>query len=110
MTDAGLGPRRTGRFQMTTFPDAAAPACQPALLRSPAGNRSSMLRTFVLLGTASLILFAMPAWADCAHPANAIVAENCLTGNPSSDWDISGAGDLSIQGFATDISVNVGGT
>src|SRR5690606_13404040 len=27
-----------------------------------------------------------------------------------SEWDISGAGDPSIQGFTTDISVNVGGT
>ena len=44
----------------------------------------------------------------CAAPANAIVAENCLTGNPASEWDISGAGDPSIQGFATDISVNRG--
>src|SRR5262249_44390703 len=40
----------------------------------------------------------------------AIVAENNLPGNPSSEWDISGAGDLSIQGFATDISVNKGQT
>ncbi len=39
---------------------------------------------------------------------NPIVAENNLPGNPSSEWDISGAGDLSIQGFATDISVNKG--
>ena len=31
-------------------------------------------------------------------------------GNPSSEWDISGAGDSTIQGFATDISVNQGGT
>jgi hypothetical protein len=41
---------------------------------------------------------------------NAIVTENALVGNPSSEWDISGAGDLSIQGFATDISVNKGST
>jgi len=33
-----------------------------------------------------------------------------LPGNPSSQWDVSGAGDLSIQGFATDISVNKGET
>ena len=45
-----------------------------------------------------------------AHAQNAIVLENQLTGNPSSEWDISGAGDLSIQGFATDISVNKGET
>ena len=41
---------------------------------------------------------------------NAIVLENALPGTPSSQWDISGAGDTSIQGYATDISVNQGGT
>ncbi len=41
---------------------------------------------------------------------NEIVTENLLTGNPSSEWDISGAGDLTIQGFATDISVDKGNT
>jgi len=47
---------------------------------------------------------------SCGTPANAIVAENCLAGSPASEWDISGVGDPSIQGFATDISVNRGGT
>lgn len=42
--------------------------------------------------------------------ANAITAENCLTGNSPSEWDVSGAGDPSIQGFATEISVNRGST
>ncbi len=52
-----------------------------------------------------------PAFAPCDGPfANEIVEENCKTGNPSSEWDIAGAGDSSIQGFATDISVNRGGT
>ena len=46
----------------------------------------------------------------CSAPPNAIVAENCLPGNLPSEWDISGAGDTTIQGFATDISVNQGGT
>lgn len=52
------------------------------------------------------------ALSQCSAPANAIVAENCLTGTDSSDWDINGqgTGDLTIQGFATDISVNQGGT
>ncbi|QSJ15235.1 DUF4082 domain-containing protein [Nostoc sp. UHCC 0702] len=48
--------------------------------------------------------------APCTSPANSIVAENCQTGNPSSEWNISGVGDSSIQGFATDISVNKGET
>ena len=46
----------------------------------------------------------------CANGGNPIVCENSKTGNPSSEWDISGAGDPSIQGFATDISVNKGDT
>jgi hypothetical protein len=31
-------------------------------------------------------------------------------GNPPSEWDITGAGDATIQGFSTDISVNKGDT
>ena len=50
------------------------------------------------------------AYADCGSPANAIEAENCLPGNPPSEWDVSGAGDANLQGFATDISVNRGET
>jgi hypothetical protein len=41
---------------------------------------------------------------------NEITAENCLTGNLPSEWDIVGSGDASIQGFATQISVNRGST
>ncbi|WP_086543663.1 DUF4082 domain-containing protein, partial [Algoriphagus antarcticus] len=41
-----------------------------------------------------------------------IVSENALPGNPSSEWELPNrnAGDLSIQGFATDISYNRGET
>ncbi|MCG8349360.1 MAG: DUF4082 domain-containing protein, partial [Chloroflexales bacterium] len=46
----------------------------------------------------------------CTTPANPIVAENCLAGNPQSEWDVSGIGDPSIQGFATEMSVNRGET
>jgi hypothetical protein len=41
---------------------------------------------------------------------NKITMENAQPGNPASEWDISGAGDPSIQGFATTISVNQGET
>lgn len=41
---------------------------------------------------------------------NAISVENALAGTPQSQWDISGAGDLTIQGFATDMSFNLGDT
>ncbi|MCA1585382.1 MAG: hypothetical protein LC791_11670, partial [Acidobacteria bacterium] len=47
----------------------------------------------------------------CAPPlGNAVTCENALPGNPANEWDIAGAGDESIQGFATDISVNRGQT
>src|SRR2546421_6773206 len=55
-----------------------------------------------------LCCLAASAHASCTAPANTIEAENCLPGTPSDHWDVSGAGDPSIQGFATDISVNVG--
>ena len=75
-------------------------------------NSVIILAIFVLfnqLTSSSPAVFAAPD--ECGDPGNnEIVAENCLTGNPSSEWDISGAGDLTIQGFATDISVDQGGT
>jgi hypothetical protein len=57
-----------------------------------------------LLATA-LLLVPASAWAQ-----NPIVTENALAGSPASVWDIGGAGDPSIQGFATDISVDRGET
>lgn len=39
---------------------------------------------------------------------NMIARENCLPGSPSTEWDVNGAGDPTIQGFATQISVNRG--
>src|SRR5450755_651413 len=58
-------------------------------------------RFFVQL---SLCLCFLPCYA------NSIQDENARTGTPASQWDVNGAGDPSIQGFATDISVNTGGT
>ena len=57
----------------------------------------------------STVFFAL-AFFNIANSQNPIVTENALAGTPKSTWDISGAGDLSIQGFATDISVNKGTT
>ncbi len=57
-----------------------------------------------------LAVFFALAFAFVSNAQNPIVAENALAGTPKSTWDISGAGDLSIQGFATDISVNKGQT
>jgi hypothetical protein len=49
-----------------------------------------------------------PLTAQCGP--NPIVCENAQAGNPSSEWDISGSGDGTLQGFATDISANKGDT
>ncbi|WP_109209662.1 MULTISPECIES: DUF4082 domain-containing protein [Microbacterium] len=48
------------------------------------------------------------AASPCGASINPIVCENQKPGTDPEDWDISGAGDSSIQGFATDISVNAG--
>jgi hypothetical protein len=55
------------------------------------------------------LMVSSPAFSSCSAPANAIEAENCLPGNNSDEWE-TGPWDSSIQGFATDISVNPGQT
>ncbi|HEX5150554.1 MAG TPA: N,N-dimethylformamidase beta subunit family domain-containing protein, partial [Parafilimonas sp.] len=61
-------------------------------------------------GFALVVFCALFFQSFFTRAQNAIVTENALPGNPSSEWDISGAGDLTMQGFATDISVNKGET
>src|SRR5207253_623782 len=65
-----------------------------------------------------LVAIPSPAFASCTIPLNDIERENCRTDGvvPQSQWDIVTAatwqtarnGDTSIQGFATDMSVNAG--
>jgi hypothetical protein len=52
-------------------------------------------------------LSSASAEAACANP---VACENQLPGDPPSDWQVTGAGDSTIQGFATSMSVNVGQT
>jgi hypothetical protein len=58
---------------------------------------------------AILVLAALPAagYAACANP---VACENAKPGSPPSAWQVSGNGDTSIQGYATSMSVNKGGT
>ncbi len=72
-------------------------------------NNATIASSGKLAGPATLFAPASPV-DPCLSPANPIVAENCQPGNPPSEWDIVGAGDPTIQGFATDISVNRGET
>ena len=55
-------------------------------------------------------LFILFATIKGVIAQNPIVTENALAGTPATQWDISGSGDPTIQGFATDMSVNKGQT
>ena len=59
---------------------------------------------------ALFLLVLVFVWTPQARAQNKIAVENALAGNPPSEWDVSGAGDSSIQGFATDISYAPGDT
>jgi hypothetical protein len=68
----------------------------------------------LLLAFAVLCGAALPAVsqaAPCDAPVtNPVACENTKAGDASSTWDIDGAGDSTIQGFATQMSVNKGST
>ena len=62
----------------------------------------------VVAASCATLLAAPAASASCASPANEIEAENCRPGSPASEWDVTGAGSPDLQGFATDMSVDLG--
>ena len=72
------------------------------------------MRRSVWLAVAVMAACLMPAgaaYAQAACPASGaerIVCENRRPGVPQETWDVSGAGDPSIQGFSTAISVTTG--
>jgi hypothetical protein len=87
----------------------------PELRTSIIPNGASLKVRVMTLGVAlalSMLAFgalrAQSALAACT--SNPIVCENQLPGDAPSDWQISGAGDSTIQGFATSMSVNAGTT
>lgn len=67
---------------------------------------SAPRRALAILALAAAALIQA---CGAALAQNEISLENALPGNPASEWDVVGAGDPSIQGFATDISVDQGG-
>jgi hypothetical protein len=76
---------------------------------------SSLKRVLIAsLVLAMCFLFARPSRAQtfgCSPAmANDIVCENSKTGSAPDNWEVLGAGDLTLQGFATDISVAQGTT
>src|SRR3954464_1787536 len=87
-------------------------ACRSAwsvLLTNPLPSKISRYALSLLIGLGLAAVLAHGLQGQSCQ-ANAIVCENLLTGNASSEWDVSGAGDSSLQGFATSISVNKGET
>src|SRR5690349_3966468 len=70
---------------------------------------SSLLLPGSMMPAARAAVLAAP----CDPPVtNPVACENTLPGTPSSQWDLAApnSGDPSLQGFATDSSVNKGST
>ena len=67
---------------------------------------SALLLAALLTGVTTTA--ASAAIDPCGPSGNKITCENSKPGAPASEWDVNGAGDEGIQGFAADISVNVG--
>ncbi|MDQ1588790.1 MAG: hypothetical protein QOJ77_1955, partial [Microbacteriaceae bacterium] len=86
-------------------------------LRSP-GRAFAQRQSIAAATVLTLILWLLSGFtaspasaaAGCGTAPNPITCENALPGTSPAVWDISGSGDSTIQGFSTDISVNVGGT
>ncbi|WP_456695334.1 DUF4082 domain-containing protein [Aeromicrobium sp. P5_D10] len=78
--------------------------------RVPARSLAVFVCTLLLAGllTALTTTSSSAAIDPCGASGNKISCENSKPGSPPSEWDIEGAGDEDIQGYATDISVNVG--
>ena len=71
----------------------------------------ALVATTLTAGMTVLPVEAAIAAADpCAPPLSVVACENTLPGTPGSDWDVSGTGDASIQGYATAMSVTAGST
>ena len=59
---------------------------------------------------AGLIGFGASTASAATCSPNPVVCENAKTGTPASVWDVDGAGDDTLQGFGTDMSVDPGDT
>ncbi|WP_051324296.1 DUF4082 domain-containing protein [Candidatus Solirubrobacter pratensis] len=74
----------------------------------------SLTRLFLIFAGALVALAGAPATshaAVCTPPVtNQVACENSQTGAEPSTWQVDGAGDPNIQGFATQMSVNKGDT
>jgi methionine-rich copper-binding protein CopC len=81
--------------------------------RSRAAQVVTLLLTLVasgLVAVVATVTSASPASAAPCDPpvTNPVACENTLPGSPESEWGITGAGSSTIQGFATQMSVDQG--
>ncbi|MEV7006438.1 DUF4082 domain-containing protein [Streptosporangium sp. NPDC051022] len=94
-----------------TVPEPSAPAPQEAPAGdTPSGEKAPTPTPFspeTEKGTAEVIKRGLRL---ACPPTSVICLENSLPGNPSSQWDIPGAGSSNIQGYTTQMSVNIGQT
>ncbi|WP_035879859.1 hypothetical protein, partial [Cryobacterium sp. MLB-32] len=82
-------------------------------LPSPVQRRTQLLGallTIAVMGSTLWPVHAARAEAvePCGSASNVIVCENSKPGVSPDEWDISGSGDPTIQGYSSEISANVG--
>ncbi|NKL36429.1 DUF4082 domain-containing protein [Rhizobium leguminosarum bv. viciae] len=102
--------------------ETAAPASSSTSASTGPGTTSLRLQTSVaslsvepsqdasVEAAAAPAALAAPMAAAAAVTPNKIALENMKQGNPISEWGIEGDGGGTIQGFATEISTNIGQT
>ncbi|WP_199751903.1 N,N-dimethylformamidase beta subunit family domain-containing protein [Actinoplanes sp. ATCC 53533] len=80
-------------------------------MRNLKAFRWRSLLVLTLIAATLPVPAAGAAAADaCTPPLNPVACENTKAGTPRSTWDVSGSGSAALQGFATQMSVNVGET
>ncbi|WP_026282681.1 DUF4082 domain-containing protein [Rhizobium sp. 2MFCol3.1] len=97
----------------TTPVDAVTPAVSTVLRVTSTAVAPTVLASIQSISEpTALVAPAATAAAPAAAAAarNKIADENKLQGTPRSEWELQGDGDGTIQGFATDISRNIGQT
>jgi hypothetical protein len=95
----------------TTAAATAAPRTAPTTPTAPTMARSAEASSVQALSVGSAQAVVPTAEALDTTELNPIVLENMKQGNPKSEWGLpNGVGDINIQGFATQISLNHGQT
>jgi hypothetical protein len=76
----------------------------------PALVLALIVSTLSIAADPSLLAPARAAGPCDAPVASKVACENTQPGSPASEWQVAGAGNSTIQGYATSMSVNVGQT